>query len=110
MVQEFGGAMTSDQMRTMIAGRQQEEGEEGAEMNTDEGAGLGRKEKGRGAGLDGTEKDVGAGRQEQGHGSQDTDTNNSYLPADPRLVEVHDVGTVVQSTGSDCSASQTAVS
>ena len=65
-------------------------------MNRDEGAGLGRKEKGRGAGLDRTEKDVGAGRQEQGHGSGDTDTSNSYLPADPRLVEVHDVGTVVQ--------------
>ena len=62
--------------------------------------------KGGGAGLDGTVKDAGAGRQEQGHGSEDIDTSNSYLLADPRLVEVHDYGTLVPSTGSARSSVQ----
>ena len=84
--------MTSDQMRTRIAGTREEEGEGGRKINTDKGGG--RSE---------TEKEA----EEEGHGNKDNVTSNSYLPADPRLVEVHDFGTVVQSTGSNRSASQT---
>ena len=106
VVQEFGGAMTCDQLQMMIAGRQEEDGDEGGKMYKDEGVGLGGTVKGRGAGLDRTVKDAGAGRQEQGHGSEDIDTSNSYLLADPRLVEVHDYGTLVPSTGSARSSVQ----
>ena len=87
--------MTSDQKRTMIAGIREEEGEGGGEINTDKGVGRSK-----------TEKEAGEGRQQQGHGSEDTVTSNSYLPADPRLVEVHNYGTVVQSTGAERSSSQ----
>ena len=59
--------------------------------------------KGRGAGLGGTVKGAGTGR---GHGSKDIDTSYSYPLVDPRLVEAHDDGTLVQSTGADRSLVQ----
>ena len=84
--------MTSDQMRTGIAGTREEGGEGGKETNMDE----------KGGG-DKTAKE----KEEEDHGNKGIVTGSSYLPADPRLVEVHDCGTVVQSTGSNRSASQT---
>ena len=64
------------------------------------GDGRGERYKDGGAGLGGMVKGVGAGRQEQGHSSEDIDTSNAYLLANPRLVEVHDYGTRVASTSS----------
>ena len=93
-------AMTGNKVKEMI-------GDGRGEMYKDGGAGLGGKVKGVGAGLGGKVKGEGTGRQEQGPGSEDTNTGNSYLLADPRLVEAHDFGTVVQSTGSARSSSQT---
>ena len=51
-------------------------------------------------------KGAGKGR---GHGSEDIDTSDSYSLVDPRLVETHDDGTLVQRTGSDRSLVQTLV-
>ena len=59
--------------------------------------------KGGGAGLDGTVKGAGTGRD---HCSEDIDTSYSYPLVDPRLVEAHDDGAVVQSTGADRSPVQ----
>ena len=49
-------------------------------------------------------KGVGTGRQEQDQGSEDTDTGNVYLLADPRLVEAPDNGTIVHPAGAEHSA------
>ena len=79
----------------------------------DEGAGLDDTFEDKGAGLDGVVKGVDAGRQEQGQVSDGTNTEgegaghrggNSYLQADPRLVEAHDDSTVVHPTGAARSA------
>ena len=72
-VLEYGGAMTSDQLQTMIEGIQGEDGR--GEKYKDVGAGLGGTVKGGGAGLGGTVKGAGTGR---GHGSKDIDTSYSY--------------------------------
>ena len=93
-------AMTGNKVKEMI-------GDGRGERYKDGGAGLGGMVKGVGAGLGGMVNGVGAGRQEQGPGSEDINTGNSYLLADPRLVEAHDFGTVVPSTGSARSSSQT---
>ena len=81
---------------------------------------------GEGAGLDGMEQGEGAGRQEQGRGSEGTNSEGegagrhelnrargagrwdsySYPLAKPRLVEAHGDSTVVQPTGTDRSAPQ----
>jgi hypothetical protein len=77
------------------------------------GAGLDNTSEAEGAGLEGVMKGVAEGRQEQGQGSEGTDTEgegtgrwsgNSYLLADPRLVEAHEDGTVVHPTGAARSA------
>ena len=96
MVQECGGAMTSDQLLKVIEGNQGEDGR--IEKYKDKGAGLCGRVKGEVAGLDGTVKGAGTGRD---HCSEDIDTTYSYPLVDPRLVEAHDDGTVVQSTAPD---------
>ena len=58
-VQEYGGAMTSDQLREVIEGIQGEDGR--VKKYKDEGAGLGGMVKGGGAGLDVTVKGAGKG-------------------------------------------------
>ena len=100
-VQESGGEMTSDQLQKRIKGIWEEDGRD--EIHKDEGAGLGNMVKGGGAGLDVTVKGAGTGRD---HCSEDIDTSYSYPLVDPRLVEAHDDGTVVQSTGADRSPVQ----
>jgi hypothetical protein len=99
--QECGGAMTSDQLLKVIKGNQGEDGR--VKKYKDEGAGLGGMVKGGGAGLDVTVKGAGMRRD---HCSEDIDTSYSYPLVNPRLVEAHDDGTVVQSTGADRSPVQ----
>ena len=73
------------------------------EMVQGEGAELGDMVQGAGAGLDETVQGVGAGLYET---SEDTarQGGSSYPLANPRLVEAHDDGTLVQPTGAACSA------
>jgi hypothetical protein len=79
-----GGPDACKGERRQHTGTREERGEGDKETNMDE------KERG-----DRWAKEV----EEEHQGNKGTVKGNYYLPADPRLVEVHDGGTVVQSTG-----------
>ena len=89
-VQEYGGAMTSDQLQMVIEGIQGEDGRD--EMYKDEGAGLSGMVEGKGTGLGDAVKGEGVRR---GQDTGDIDASYSYPLVDPRLEESHDDSTVV---------------